>query len=61
MSSDIEKQELIKHMFNSARGYGLGYEHFEKCLLSIPDEHFDMFIYTLRRIAEKSGYNGFDY
>lgn len=59
------KEKLIKHMFKSACGYGMadknggGYEIFKKCLESIPDEHFDDFIYTLYRIAEKSGEDGF--
>ena len=37
-----------------------GKKAFEKCMNSIPDEYFDDFIYTLYRIADKSGYSGFD-
>lgn len=33
---------------------------FEKCMNSIPDELFDDFVYTLMRIADKSGYEGFE-
>lgn len=82
-----EKQKLIDHMFNSAKGYGMAErngiqskfdEHgnympnkkdgvveggkiaFEKCMNSIPDELFNDFIYTLYRIADKSGEDGFE-
>ena len=33
---------------------------FEKCMNSIPDEYFEDFIYTLYRIADKSGSEGFE-
>ncbi len=51
-------------MLESACGYGMAEteeekKDFEKCMLAIPDEHFDNFVYTLQRIAEKSGEYGF--
>ena len=36
-----------------------GKEKFLKCMNSIPDDLFDDFIYTLERVAEKSGDEGF--
>lgn len=64
------KEDLIKHIFESACGYGMadvqsttngsGYDEFKQCMYSIPDEYFDDFIYTLRRVAEKSGEEGFE-
>lgn len=36
-----------------------GRKAFEKCMNSIPDEYFEDFVYTLRRIADKSGEFGF--
>ena len=36
-----------------------GKKAFIKCMNSIPKVHFDDFIYTLSRIAEKSGAGGF--
>ena len=54
------KKEMIDHMFNSACGYGMGKKAFEKCMNSIPDAYFDDFIYTLYRIADKSGADGFE-
>lgn len=33
---------------------------FQKCMDSIPDHLFDDFIYTLYRVADKSGSSGFD-
>lgn len=38
-----------------------GRKAFFKCMNSIPDEYFEDFVYTLKRIAEKSGEDGFDY
>ena len=37
-----------------------GRKAFHKCMESIPEEYFDDFIYTLYRIAEKSGHKGFE-
>lgn len=37
-----------------------GKKAFEKCLNAVPDEYFDDFLYTLYRIADKSGSEGFD-
>jgi len=37
-----------------------GKKAFEKCMNSIPDAYFDDFIYTLYRIADKSGADGFE-
>jgi hypothetical protein len=34
---------------------------FTKCIEAIPDEYLEDFIYTLYRIAEKSGSEGFSY
>ena len=36
-----------------------GKKAFEKCMNSIPDEYFADFVYTLYRIADKSGADGF--
>lgn len=63
-------------MFKSACGYGMaegngiqskfggtiegGKKAFERCMNSIPDELFGDFVYTLYRIADKSGADGFD-
>lgn len=53
-------------MFNSACGYGMadkdgkGWMVFKECMDAIPAEHFDALIYTLYRIAEKSGQDGFE-
>ena len=33
---------------------------FQKCMDSIPNHLFDDFIYTLYRVADKSGSDGFD-
>lgn len=33
---------------------------FQKCMDAIPNHLFDYFIYTLYRVAEKSGAEGFD-
>lgn len=49
----------IKHLHQSACGYGLDIDKFTLCLESIPDELFDDFVYTLYRISEKSGQEGF--
>ena len=38
-----------------------GKKAFEKCMNSIPDAYFEDFIYTLYRVADKSGSDGFDY
>jgi len=60
------KAELIKHIFKSACGYGMadvkgsGFDVFNQCMYSIPDKHFEEFIYTLWRVAEKSGHDGFE-
>ena len=60
------KKKLIEHIFKSACNYGMadpkkkdGKEKFLKCMNSIPDDLFDDFIYTLERVAEKSGDEGF--
>ncbi len=37
-----------------------GRKAFHKCMNAIPDEYFSDFVYTLYRIAEKSGEDGFD-
>lgn len=37
-----------------------GKKAFEKCMNAIPDELFGDFVYTLYRIADKSGADGFD-
>jgi hypothetical protein len=56
----MTKTEAIEFIHQSAANYGLNLEDFEKCMLSIPNDLFDKFIYTLYRIAEKSGSDGFD-
>lgn len=38
-----------------------GKKAFEKCMNSIPNELFGDFVYTLYRIADKSGADGFDW
>ena len=60
-----EKSVVIESMLEHARGYGMseteeGKEDFRRCMNSIPDELFGDFIYTLYRIADKSGSEGFD-
>jgi hypothetical protein len=37
-----------------------GKKAFEKCMNAIPDEYFEDFLYTLYRVAEKRGADGFD-
>jgi len=38
-----------------------GKEAFKKCIDAIPKEYLDDFLYTLYRIADKSGCEGFDF
>tara|TARA_R100000951_G_scaffold114060_1_gene117471 strand:+ start:1128 stop:1967 length:840 start_codon:yes stop_codon:yes gene_type:complete len=57
-------QTLINHILKSACGYGMaetekGKNEFIKCMNSIPSKYFEDFIYTLSRVAEKSGSDGF--
>lgn len=64
-----DRTKTIKHLYDSACGYGFadimkhkdnsGYEKFASILNAIPEELFSEFIYTLYRIAEKSGDEGF--
>ena len=57
-------KRIAKHLIEHANGYGManseeGKQDFYKCISSIPHEHLEYFIYTLCRIAEKSGAEGF--
>ena len=59
------KREISDHLFEHACGYGMadeknGKEDFFECIKSIPDGMIECFIYTLYRIAEKSGVEGFN-
>lgn len=61
-------KELVDKLFESACGYGLaeeniqprGYEILYNIIDSIDKDNIDDFMYTLYRIAEKTGSDGFD-
>ena len=61
----MRNKEISKHLLEHANGYGMaetakGIENFYKCINSIPYELREDFLYTLYRISEKSGPEGFD-
>jgi hypothetical protein len=56
---NLNKQKTAKSLFNKAVGYGLSEEDIFKCLENIPDNLLDGFLYTMSRIAEKSGHYAF--
>jgi hypothetical protein len=56
----MNKKEIVKHLYESARGYGLSEEKLQVCVDVIPEELLEGFIYTLYRIAEKTGPSGFE-
>jgi hypothetical protein len=58
--TEKDRQRCIKHMFESACGYGQTEEAFTECMLAIPLDKFEDFVYTLYRIADKTGVDGFD-
>jgi len=51
---------IAKHLFKSAKGYGMSEAEILKSIDSVPHELLDHFIYTLYRVADKSGSEGFD-
>lgn len=51
-----EKNKLSKQLFEKAVGYGLDHDGISVCINSIPDDFLEDFMYTLQRIAEKSGH-----
>ena len=64
MNNDLPKSEKINKIVDklhyAANGYGLSKQDIEICIESIPEELLNDFIYTMRRIAEKSGKEGFN-
>jgi len=47
---------VAENLFKAASGYGLNIEDLKKCIESIPEDLLDEFLYTMSRIAEKSGF-----
>lgn len=45
-----------ENLFKSANGYGLSSEDLKTCIESIPENLLNEFLYTMSRIAEKSGF-----
>jgi hypothetical protein len=56
----MNKKKIVKHLYESARGYGLSEEKLQVCIDAIPEELLEGFIYTFYRIAEKTGPSGFE-
>ena len=55
----MRTKEIAKHLFESAQGYGMSEKELLKCINSIPHSMLERFVYTMFRIADKSGSNGF--
>jgi hypothetical protein len=60
----MRNKEIAAHLLEHANGYGMaetvkGQQDFYKCIGSIPYELREAFVYTLYRIADKSGSEGF--
>ena len=56
----MRNKEIAEHMFQSAKGYGMSREEMYKAIGSIPVALLEDFVYTLYRIADKSGSEGFN-
>jgi len=56
----MRNKEIAEHLFQSAKGYGMTREEMYKAIGSIPVALREAFVYTLYRIADKSGSEGFN-
>jgi len=56
----MKNKKIARKLYLSALGYGMSERDILKSLNSIPHEMVDDFIYTMKRIAEKSGREGFE-
>ena len=53
---NIKIMTIAENLFKSANGYGLNLEDLKTCIESIPEDLLHEFLYTMSRIAEKSGF-----
>jgi len=51
-----DKKIIAENLHKNACGYGMSQEDILKCLEGVPDGLIHRFLYTLSRIAEKSGF-----
>ena len=56
----MKNKKIAKALFNAAHGYGMSEHEILKSLNAIPHYMVEDFIYTMYRIADKSGPEGFD-
>ena len=56
----MRTKEIAKHLFESAKGYGMTEREILHVIANIDHEVLEDFIYTMYRIADKSGAEGFD-
>lgn len=56
----MKNKKIARKLYEAAKGYGMTEREILKSLNSIPHEMVDGFVYTMMRISEKSGAEGFD-
>lgn len=55
----MRTKEIAKHLFESAKGYGMSEREILHVIANIDNKSLEDFVYTMARIAEKSGAEGF--
>lgn len=56
----MKNKKIAHKLFEAAKGYGMTEHEILKSLNAIPHAMVDDFIYTMFRIADKSGAEGFE-